>query len=226
MPEVQALKSAISVAYQKPIPLNYRNLTVLEYILRESVTSSYQASWSALTNLAPLNGTYSTATTYEAYPALRADVSHWRVLVYLGLNLLLPLSAILLNAMQSTCQGNTVMQPVVTTLLLDISKVLEQDDAGLCNVETLRSGKKQGDMKVWLKVWGEKQEQDYHHPYHHPMLVPEGSSSSTTTKNMHQRNPSLARSDTGLLAPSSEYPDMGQRRASDTSIQSADWDRQ
>lgn len=120
----------------------------LDGFTRGMISVAYQASWNSLTNqwqASPLATRISTP-----YPVLIAQVTSWRVSVWLGLNGALTISGLVLAILQRNCQHKTVRNPALAALMLDTSALLDQDTAGLCNAVSLR--KKDGSLRLRLKT--------------------------------------------------------------------------
>lgn len=170
MPEVQALKTAITVTGMNTNTTKSGNL---EGYLLDSLISSYQGAWSALSD-ALASPTLQSTVMWDAYQVQQAQVAQWRIWVYLGLNLLLPISGLVLMALQVGCIGKTVESQVITNLMLDTSDITNHID-GLCNSvdvskEVTKDPSTRQDLRLRLRVWSANEE---HEKYHHPMLVRE-----------------------------------------------------
>lgn len=172
MPEVQALKTAIS---NNGINRNTTKAGNLEGYLLDSLISSYQGAWSALSDYTS-DSTLPSTLIWDAHQVQQAQVARWRIWLYLGLNLLLPISGLVLMALQVGCVGKTVDSQIITNLMLDTSDLTNHVD-GLCNSVSLtkdvsKDPKTGQDIRLRLKVWIVDNE---HEKYHHPMLVRETS---------------------------------------------------
>ena len=108
---------------------------ITDYVIRV-LPRSYGAAWNALTDtFAPSE----MLKTDVMIPVLmsRAQVFHWRVYVWLGLNILLTLSGVLFIFVQRRGKKPLVVNVAIAALLLDTSRVLEIDKHGLCDLSQL-----------------------------------------------------------------------------------------
>ena len=81
-----------------------------EGYLRGFISQAYQSSWNAIVDqfsYSEVAGNQLTAitTTQRPQPAIQAQVSRSRIIIWLSLNLLLPVSALLLGLLQSRCRN-------------------------------------------------------------------------------------------------------------------------
>lgn len=102
------------------------------------ISVAYQASWNSLSNMWQASLLPTKIST--PYSVLIARVTTWRVCAWLGLNLVLTISGLLLAVLQKNCQNKTVRDPALAALMLDTSALLSQDSTGLCNAVALRKG--------------------------------------------------------------------------------------
>jgi len=109
----------------------------LEDYLCNSLITAYQSGWSALTDTLARDSNVQTQI-WEPIQMLRADVSFWRIYLYLGLHLLLTLSGVMLIYIQSLCVGKTIEDSAISTIMLDNTRVVEHNCAGLCSAVALR----------------------------------------------------------------------------------------
>ncbi|KAG9729186.1 hypothetical protein KCU59_g13434, partial [Aureobasidium melanogenum] len=170
MPEVQALKTGVS-------GLNlFSNGTLSAGIgdyLRQSLVSSYQGAWSALSDYTSDQTSFASTKLWESHEVLQADVVAWRMYLFLSINLLVTLGGLALALIQTQCAGKTIANPVLTTMMLDCSAVLAQDQEGLCNAAAL--GKGQGDGSIRSRLRVRSTAPGCERQYHHPMLAREKS---------------------------------------------------
>jgi len=190
MPKVQMTLTAISATNLYPTDALSGSL---ERHLRDSLVTSYQGGWSALTDYISNGEPASLLTTqlWGPHEVLRASIAVWRIYLFWGLNLLLTLAGLLLIGFQHTSEGTMVLDSVLDTILLDSSKVA--DALGLAN------GASDGDMRVKLE------------PGRGPgyaSLVPDDGEGVALVDNSHDVDGlggdgvslrSIARSDTALL---------------------------
>jgi hypothetical protein len=102
---------------------------------------TYQGMWSATTNV--LSGAnFNSTAVKEQVPAVFAEVSTWRVILWVALNLLLTLASILLWMVQAGCARATVEDTVLTGKLLGIIQSLIID--AKCSQEDGRSSSSDG----------------------------------------------------------------------------------
>jgi hypothetical protein len=131
MPEVIAAMVLMNASI--PLPVNNLNNYTIALLSR-----SYAAAWNALTNFV---GSVSTPLNSEVdipVPISQAHVAHWRVYVWLGLNLLVTLSGILFTTLLVRCGEMIVLDTAVAALLLDTHHVLhDNEQRGLCNFSML-----------------------------------------------------------------------------------------
>ncbi|KAK1758147.1 hypothetical protein QBC47DRAFT_295083 [Echria macrotheca] len=167
MPEVQALIAGLQLHDVKSLKGG------LETTLRNSLVQAYQGTWSALTESFTASPDQRLQTpVWTPHTLLKAQIAKWRVVVWMGLNLLLGLSGLLLFIIQSTCEGKTVNDPVVTAMMLDSSEVIDVDKTGLCNATDVGRGHGNAGMRMLLRVRsrsGSARGEDYFHP----RLVPQ-----------------------------------------------------
>jgi hypothetical protein len=93
---------------------------------------------------------------------------------WFGINALLVASGVFPFVVQSTCRVKTVNNPVVASLIMDSSAVIDADETGLCNATDIGLGHGNAKLVVLLEVG------DYTYlseNYKHPMLVPKEVSS-------------------------------------------------
>ncbi|KAF4992032.1 hypothetical protein FDECE_13839 [Fusarium decemcellulare] len=145
MPEVQALVAALSLHVPGTLTNN------LEAYLRNSLTQSYQGTWSALADF--FADTAHEVQTEVRKPSLllEAQVTTWRMYLWLGINLLLVVSGLFLAVIQSSCNAKTINDPVIATIMMDSSEVIIEDKSGLCNATDIGRGHGNADMKLLLK---------------------------------------------------------------------------
>ncbi|KAF2803111.1 uncharacterized protein BDZ99DRAFT_576370 [Mytilinidion resinicola] len=104
--------------------------------IENGLRAAYEGFWSALTN--SLSSTTDPKITIdESASAVIASVATWRVILWAALNTLLTFASILLWRVQSSCIRPPVKNPVLTSILLDSSKVIEEVGVGLCNANRL-----------------------------------------------------------------------------------------
>ncbi|RTE71305.1 hypothetical protein BHE90_014286 [Fusarium euwallaceae] len=146
MPEVQGLVAALGLSDPKA-----KN-SDLEVHLRNSLIRAYQGSWSVLTDYFSDPEHQVRAEVWQPSPLLQAQVLAWRMYLWLGINMLLVASGLLLFAVQTSCRVKTVNDPVVASLMMDSSVVTETDKTGLCNATDIGAGHGNADLKLFLKV--------------------------------------------------------------------------
>jgi len=108
---------------------------ITDYTIRV-LPRAYGAAWTALTDtFAPSE----MLKTDVMIPVLmsRAQVFHWRVYVWLALNILLTLSGVLFIFAQRRGEKPLVVDVAIAALLLDTSRVLANDQQGLCDLSQL-----------------------------------------------------------------------------------------
>ncbi|KAK1973990.1 hypothetical protein LZ30DRAFT_741824, partial [Colletotrichum cereale] len=164
MPEVQSLVTALRL--QDPSRLSGQ----LEKYLRDSLAQAYQGTWSAFTEYlvkqewAPGDSNVTTKA-WEPVHLLQAQVSSLRMILWMGLNLLLVLSGVLLIAVQTTTEGKTVNSPTVAAIMLDSSKAIRADRSGLCNAVDTGDGHGDATIRLRLEVSNRScATEDYYHP--------------------------------------------------------------
>ncbi|KAH0444687.1 hypothetical protein CcaCcLH18_00345 [Colletotrichum camelliae] len=145
----------------------------LEQSLRDSLVQTYQGTWSAMTEYFKTDnmphGKLKT-TGWEPVQALQAQVSSFRILLWLGMSMLLVLSGILVLVLDSYSEGKMVINPVIAAIMLDSSEVIAADDTGLCNAVDI--GKDHGNTGLRLRLEVSKRS-SMTGGYYHPKLVPE-----------------------------------------------------
>ncbi|KAF2488309.1 hypothetical protein BU16DRAFT_601335 [Lophium mytilinum] len=115
---------------------NSADPAAVQIVIENVLKVAYQGFWSGLTNT--LGGSTNPNTTIDvAAPAVIASVATWRVILWVALNTLLTFASILLWKIQSGCIRPPVRDPVLTSILLDSSKVIEEVEVGLCNANRL-----------------------------------------------------------------------------------------
>ncbi|CCT73035.1 probable uracil permease [Fusarium fujikuroi IMI 58289] len=134
MPEVQSLIAALGLS--DPEAHNGD----LEVYLRNSLIQAYQGAWSALTDYFSDPDILARVHIWQPSSLLKVRVSVWRLYAWLGINALLAVSGVLLLALQSRCRVKTVNGPVVASLMMDSSAVIDSDKTGLCNATDIGSG--------------------------------------------------------------------------------------
>jgi len=170
----QHTKATISESFLSLIPGG--NLT--EYAEAESFIESYlsRTSGGSLTQhaeatiresylsmraaLAPYNPSKANLTAYRPISYIQANVDHQRVLIWLSLHLLLPVSALILSWVETRSTGsgqrrNPVIETALAPLLTDIRDVLGQDDSGISNMSYLTSDdtKRIGKLRLTSVKW-------------------------------------------------------------------------
>ncbi|CVL06973.1 uncharacterized protein FMAN_12060 [Fusarium mangiferae] len=163
MPEVQSLIAALGLS--DPEAHNGE----LEVYLRNSLIQAYQGAWSALTDYFSDPDSPAQVDIWQPSSLLKVRVSVWRMYTWLGINALLVVSGVLLLALQSRCRVKTVNDPVVASLMIDSSAVINSDKTGLCNATDIGSGFGNARLEVFLKV---NSISHLVENYHHPRLVP------------------------------------------------------
>ena len=109
-----------------------------DHYLRGTVALAYQASWNSLTDLFSDSGAEHSSTGVSVPRAvIRASVSRSRMVAWLGLNLLLTVSGLILMWLQSRCSGKTVRDFTLAAILMDPQEILRQDESGLCNAVSI-----------------------------------------------------------------------------------------
>ncbi|KAF4424739.1 putative uracil permease [Fusarium austroafricanum] len=161
MPEVQALVASLSL--YDPNSLS----GALEVYLRNSLTQAYQGTYSALVDGLSIKKSSVQSEIRLPLALLEARVQARRMYIWLGVNLLLVASGLILFVLQSRCRLKTVNDPVVASILMDSSGVIEADKTGLCNATDIGSGHGNADMKVCLRVGACNEN------YSHHKLIPQ-----------------------------------------------------
>lgn len=164
MPEVQSLIADLSLS--DPEAQNGD----LEVYLRNSLIQAYQRAWSALTDYFSDPDNLAQVDIWQPYSLLKVLVSVWRMYARLGINALLVVSDVLLLAVPSRCRIKTVNDPVVASIMMDSSVVINSDKTGLCNATDIGSRYGNARLEVFLKV------DNISHlveNYHHPRLIPQ-----------------------------------------------------
>jgi hypothetical protein len=108
---------------------------ITDYTIRV-LPRAYGAAWTALTDMFAPSAMLKTDVMIPVLMS-RAQVSHWRVYVWLALNLLLTLSGLLFIFVQRRGQKPLVVDVAIAALLLDTSRVLANDQHGLCDLSQL-----------------------------------------------------------------------------------------
>ncbi|KAF5986297.1 multidrug resistance-associated abc transporter [Fusarium coicis] len=145
MPEVQGLMAALGLS--DPEAQNGD----LEVYLRNSLIQAYQGSWSALTDYFSDPDNPARTDIWQPSFLLQARVSTWRMYAWFGINALLVASGVFLFAVQSTCRVKTVNDPVVASLMMDSSAVIDTDETGLCNATDIGLGHGNAKLEVLLE---------------------------------------------------------------------------
>lgn len=172
MPEVQALATAILPKIANASSLN----STMEEYLRSMLVRSYQGTWSAMTDYLADSPTLAT-DVWLPFEVLKADVTPWRMYLWLELNLLLVIAGLMLVSLQNMCEVDTVDDAVITAVMLDTSHVIEDDEVPVCDAVAM--GRGAGDnstLRVRLIASGEHRDQALGGStghYQHSMLVPE-----------------------------------------------------
>lgn len=111
---------------------------IIQYIA-DILPRSYGAFWNALPDyLSPSTDTTKLATDVMIpIPVLEAAVVHWRVYLWLALNLMLTLSGLLFIVVQYHCENTLVVDTGIAVLLLDTQRVLERDRRALSDLSQL-----------------------------------------------------------------------------------------
>ena len=127
-----------------PRLLTYMHLTGVSVPSSSNITNyiihvlprSYGAAWTALTDTFASSAMLKTDVMVPVSMS-RARVLHWRVYVWVALNLLLTFSGILFIFVQGRCQKPLVVDTSIAAVLLDTSRVLANDQQGLCDLSLL-----------------------------------------------------------------------------------------
>jgi hypothetical protein len=122
MPEVQAMGAALSL--RDASTLN----GTLEATLRNSLTLAYQATWSALVDDVTDPEHNNQTEIWKPVSMLEARVLSWRMYLWLGINILLVFSALLLFATQSHYKVNSVKDPIAAAIMIDSSDVVSTEN--------------------------------------------------------------------------------------------------
>ncbi|KAF5554636.1 multidrug resistance-associated abc transporter [Fusarium mexicanum] len=143
MPETQSLIAALGLSDPEA-----KNGGDLEVYLRNSLIQAYQGAWSALTDYFSDPDHPVRADIWQPSSLLQVRVSTWRMYAWLGINALLVASGVFLFAVQSRCTVKTVNDPVIASLMMDSSAVINYDKTGLCNATDIGSGYGDTEMEV------------------------------------------------------------------------------
>ena len=108
---------------------------ITDYVIRV-LPRSYGAAWTALTDMFASPAMLKTDVMIPVLMS-QAHVVHWRVYVWFALNILLTLSGVLFIFVQRRSQKPLVVDTAVAALLLDTSRVLVNDQRGLCDLSRL-----------------------------------------------------------------------------------------
>jgi hypothetical protein len=131
------------------IPNNHDNIT--EYVL-ELLPRSYAAAWTVLTTRIGESDLPLSSDVWISSPASKAIVLRWRVYTWVAMNVMLTLSGILSIVLQIGCEKQMVADTAMAALLLDTSRVLENDKRALCDLSKLTKEDSQiGTLKLTKK---------------------------------------------------------------------------
>ena len=122
------------VVMNASIPLPFNNLN--NYTI-DILSCSYGASWTAITNLLGSNATPLHTNVAVSVHVSQARVLHWRLYVWIGLNMQVTLSGLCFIVIQMTCSKPLVVDTAVAALLLDTRDVVHKHQRGLCNLSML-----------------------------------------------------------------------------------------
>lgn len=107
---------------------------------------------------------------WQPYVLLEARVQAYRVYLWLGLNVLLVVSGLLLFALQKSCQIKTVNDPGFASMMMDSLEVITVDKTGLCNATDVGSGHGNAHVRVFLRT---SRQTPMRENYSHHKLVPQ-----------------------------------------------------
>jgi hypothetical protein len=109
--------------------------TNIEQYIRDILPRSYGAAWTALSDY--LSGTKLTTDVMIPIPVSTARVLHWRIYLWVVLNIMLTLSGLLFLIVQYQCDNMLVVDTGIVALLMDTQRVQEQDSRGLSDLSKL-----------------------------------------------------------------------------------------
>jgi hypothetical protein len=107
---------------------------ITQYI-NDILPRSYRAAWTALSDYLSTAATLTTNVTIPVSVSI-ARVVHWRVYLWVVLNIMLTFSGLLLLFIQYHCKNTLVVDVGMAVFLLDTQRVLEQDHS-LSNLSKL-----------------------------------------------------------------------------------------
>ncbi|KAF9630936.1 hypothetical protein BFW01_g1807 [Lasiodiplodia theobromae] len=98
---------------------------------------AYQGAWSATAYFTNNGPDTLTTVAYERIQAVRAEVTAWRVWLWLVLNGVLTLTGLVVYYLQSRVVRPVVQDPVLTAVMMDPSNILKHDRDGICDIDNI-----------------------------------------------------------------------------------------
>ncbi|KAF2501285.1 hypothetical protein BU16DRAFT_450923 [Lophium mytilinum] len=124
-----------------------RNSTVDQYTTG-MLTLGYHAAWSAL--MGRLGNTTETAHFVQAEQVVKAEIERRKLYGWLGMNITLTASAILVYLAQTTSRAKTVRDTALAAMTMELTEVMHSPRAkGLCNAVALNKRDKKLPRLKW-----------------------------------------------------------------------------
>lgn len=114
------------------------------------IATSYQASWNALANQLTQTTFTDSSDLSDPVAVLRAEITSWRVWLWLGLNACLTVSCAALAILQRRFRTGVIGDPALTALMLDATAVVKSSSDHFQDVRTLN--KDELSTRVRLKM--------------------------------------------------------------------------
>lgn len=125
-----------------------------EAYVKTILTQSYFGIWTSMAEYFRSNER-SGAVTHAAIPTpvVRAQVTVWRMWLWLGLNLLVTISGTILYILQICCGTKPTSDTVLTALMLDPSRILERDNYWTVQCCSVAGEEGDGEGDTTLEKW-------------------------------------------------------------------------
>jgi len=133
---LEVMNTLVQLNNSLPLPFNNLNNYTVAIL-----TQAYGSAWTVLNDFigSQDDSVYLNTTVQIPRAGSKAFISRWRIFLWLALQLLLTISAILLMVVQCTCQRKPVVDGVVAAMMLDAHEVYKKDKNNLRDMSRLVS---------------------------------------------------------------------------------------